>query len=476
MVRDDVRTSATVRLMLFGGVVAITDYIGFAAFQDPRGQVELFGVLALTSAVASALLLLPLIRARCWQPDADPTSAMRPGLALRIGLCVLAVAPLVLSLSGYAAMAIFILTRLPALAVILIGALQVRVLAQRLLGRLIRPATERVDLDTAPAESSEPTGALAFFWAALLLDLVILLAVIPLSLQVVSAPNAQITVWMAALAQPIQVGGSTISLPQIMIALATLAIGLIVAGRLRRWLAETVLPRTHVDTGLQTSIAAGVGYTGTTLAVILALGVAGVGLGNVAIVAGALSVGIGFGLRAVVENFVAGLILLVERPIRTGDWVIVEGIEGTVGRISVRATQIDTFDAASVIVPNSLFVTSPVTNWTLSNRIARIRIPVGVAYGSSPRKVIDLLLSLANAHPQVIKYPAPQALFLAFGDSSLNFELRCHVRDADFVARARSELMVAIEAALGDHGIEIPFPQRVIHRGAGWDKPTAEPG
>ncbi|MFO1038060.1 MAG: mechanosensitive ion channel [Geminicoccaceae bacterium] len=472
--RDDRRWPATLRLMLFGVVVTVTDFVSFAAFRDPKGQLELFSALALIASVLAALLLLPLARTRWWGIESAPDEARtRTGIVLRLGLLLMGALPLLLAVTGHAAMAIFLLTRLPALAVVLVGAQQVRLLARRLLGHIIRPPPPSADADEdAPAEQPDTANALTRFWAGLVLDLVLVFLVVPLCLQVVAAPSAQISVWMTTLLQPIPVGGTTISLPQIMTAMVVLAGGLIAAGRIRRWLSESILPQTQVDTGLQTSIAAGVGYTGTALAVVLALGVAGVSLNNVAIVAGALSVGIGFGLRAIVENFVAGLILLVERPIRTGDWVVVEGIEGTVGRISVRATQIDTFDAASVIVPNSVLVTSPVTNWTLGNRLARIKIPVGVAYGTAPRKVIDILLNLANAHPQVVKYPAPQALFLAFGDSSLGFELRCHVRDADFMARARSELMVAIDDSLRSHGIEIPFPQRVIHRGKGWDSAT----
>jgi len=211
------------------------------------------------------------------------------------------------------------------------------------------------------------------------------------------------------------------------------------------------------------------------LAVVAAIATAGISLSSLAIVAGALSVGMGFGLRTVVENFVAGLLMLIERPIRVGDWVVIGGTEGTVRRIAVRATEIETFDSAMVIVPNSLFVSSLVTNWTLQNRRARLHIKLGVGYDSKTREVQDALLACARAHKQVAAFPAPQALFMDFGDSALIFELRCHVRDTDAYATVRSELLVAIEQAMRERGIEIPFPQQVIHRGKGWEQAAAGP-
>jgi small-conductance mechanosensitive channel len=145
-----------------------------------------------------------------------------------------------------------------------------------------------------------------------------------------------------------------------------------------------------------------------------------------------------------------------------------------VRRIAVRATEIETFDSAMVIVPNSLFVAAPVTNWTLQNRRARLHIKLGVAYDSKAQEVQEALLACARAHRQVAAFPAPQALFIDFGDSALLFELRCHVRDVDNYATARSDLLVAIEKSLRAHDIEVPYPQQVLHRGKGWEEARAE--
>jgi len=195
--------------------------------------------------------------------------------------------------------------------------------------------------------------------------------------------------------------------------------------------------------------------------------VAGVEFTNLAIIAGALSVGIGFGLQNIVNNFVSGLILLVERPIRTGDWIMVGSTEGYVKKISIRSTQIQTFDRADVIVPNSELISGQVTNWMLSDPWGRVRVPVGVAYGSDTARVMEILLDVANKHPLVItNYPGvgqPRALFRAFGDSSLDFELRCFIRDVDKRLATISDLNLAIDAAFREAGIEIPFPQRDLH-------------
>jgi len=193
---------------------------------------------------------------------------------------------------------------------------------------------------------------------------------------------------------------------------------------------------------------------------------AGVDFSGLALIAGALSVGIGFGLQNIVNNFVSGLILLFERPIKRGDWIVVGNTEGYVKKISVRSTIIQTFDWSDVIVPNSELISSQVTNWMLYNIYGRVIVPVGVAYGSDTGLVKELMLEVANSHPRVItdgSVPEPLVLFKEFGDSSLNFELRCFIRDIDYRIRTRSDLNFAIDAIFRKNGVEIPFPQRDVH-------------
>jgi small-conductance mechanosensitive channel len=178
-------------------------------------------------------------------------------------------------------------------------------------------------------------------------------------------------------------------------------------------------------------------------------------------------VGVGFGLQNIVNNFVSGIIMLVERPVRNGDWIVVGDTEGYVQRINIRTTTIQTFDRADVIVPNSALISGQVTNWTLGNTWGRIKMPIGVAYGSDVETVIQTLVDVANSHAEVIKgnpqLPDPYALFLDFGDSSLDFELRVIIRDIKRRRYVTSDLNRAINAAFNEKGIEIPFPQRDIN-------------
>jgi small-conductance mechanosensitive channel len=256
------------------------------------------------------------------------------------------------------------------------------------------------------------------------------------------------------------IGQSRLALGSLLVAITVLIVGLIATRIVNRWLTQTVLPRTRLDTGLQNSISTMFVYLGVITAGLLALGQIGINLQNIALVAGALSVGIGFGLQSVVSNFVSGIIILAERPIRVGDMINVKGEEGYVRRISVRATEIETFDRANVIVPNSELVTSVVTNWTHSNTLSRIILKIGVSYDSDPVKVREILLNAANAHPQIMKAPSPNVLLLGFGDNALQFELQCIVANVDMSSITKSDLYFAILQEFRAAGIEIPLPQR----------------
>jgi potassium efflux system protein len=254
----------------------------------------------------------------------------------------------------------------------------------------------------------------------------------------------------------------TFSLGTVLAAAALLLVGLLATRAVQRWLGRQFLPRTGLEPGLQHSISAILGYVGVIAAISLALAELGIDLQKIAFIAGALSVGIGFGLQSIVSNFVSGLILLAERPIRVGDSIVVKGEEGWVRRISVRATEIETFERASVIIPNSELITGVVKNWTHANTMGRIIIKVGVDYASDPEQVRDLLLECAREHPQVVDSPLPRALLLNFGDSALEFELRCVVADFDRSLIVKSDLYFAILKRLRAAGIRIPAPQREV--------------
>jgi potassium efflux system protein len=253
-----------------------------------------------------------------------------------------------------------------------------------------------------------------------------------------------------------KIGEIHLSFQTLLTAAVVLLLLLVVTRIVQRWLERELLPRTRLEPSLQLSIVTIFGYIGAIIAVVVALTGLGFDLQKITLIAGALSVGIGFGLQSIVSNFVSGLILLTERPIRVGDSIVVKGEEGWVRRVRVRATEIETFDRASVIIPNSEFITGVVKNWTRTNTLGRIVIKVGVAYESDPVQVRDILIDIAGTHPQIVQSPPPGAFLLGFGDSALEFELRCVVADVEKALSVRSDLHYAIIKRFREAGIKIP--------------------
>ncbi len=261
----------------------------------------------------------------------------------------------------------------------------------------------------------------------------------------------------------IQIGSLTISPIRIVGAIVAFIVALLLVRGIQNWMVNRLFPATNLDLGLKNSITTSVGYIGFIFATMLAFSYLGIDLSKLALVAGALSVGIGFGLQSIVNNFVSGLILLVERPIKMGDWVVVGSDQGYVQKISVRATTIETFDRATVIVPNADLISNRVKNWMYSGLLGRIIIPVGVSYDTDPDQVRDILLQVAKDSEFTASYPEPRVFFMDFGASSLDFELRCYIKNVDSSVSARSDLRFSIFKALKAAGIEIPFPQRDVH-------------
>jgi small-conductance mechanosensitive channel/uncharacterized protein YndB with AHSA1/START domain len=244
-------------------------------------------------------------------------------------------------------------------------------------------------------------------------------------------------------------------------AMFMVAIGWIKGWIDRRWLQHIVLER-----GARDALVTLFGYVGFVIAVIIGLSLAGVDLVGLTVVSGALALGIGFGMQEIANNFVSGLILLFERPIRAGDFVSVGEVEGFVRSIRIRATEIETLDNQNVLVPNSELISGRVTNWVLRDTFGRLRIEVGVAYGSDVEKVREILETVARAHSEVItdgRAPEPRALFMGFGDSSLDFELRVRINRIERRFQVTSDLNFTIDQAFRDAKITIPFPQRDLH-------------
>jgi small-conductance mechanosensitive channel len=206
-----------------------------------------------------------------------------------------------------------------------------------------------------------------------------------------------------------------------------------------------------------------INYSIVTLGFLSAMAAVGIEVSQFAIIFGALGVGIGFGLQNIVNNFISGLILVFERPVKIGDTIEVGTMIGEVRRIGIRSSTVRTYDGAEVIVPNGNLISAEVINWTLSDRIRRIKIPVGVAYGTDPQKVLDLLAGVAKDSKDVLSFPEPHALFLGFGASSLDFELRFWTANFEHWMRVASQITVGVNTALAEAGIQIPFPQRDLH-------------
>lgn len=264
----------------------------------------------------------------------------------------------------------------------------------------------------------------------------------------------------------IAVGNITIVPADIIMAVLIFAAIIVITGWGKGWIDRRWLKHITRDRGSRDAVTTVVGYLGFIIAVIVALSIAGINVTGITVVAGALSVGIGFGMQSIANNFVSGIILLFERPIKAGDFVTVGDVEGFVKRISIRSTEIETLDNQDMLVPNSELVSGRVTNWVLHNPYGRLRLKVGVAYGSDIHKVKEILEAVAHEHPEVItdgRATGPKALFMEFGDSALEFELRVRILRIPRRFDVISELNFAIDKQFREAGIQIPFPQRDLH-------------
>jgi small-conductance mechanosensitive channel len=266
----------------------------------------------------------------------------------------------------------------------------------------------------------------------------------------------------ALLAAKLERGSISISVEDILAFFLTVWVAYLLSAFIRFVLQEDVYPRMRIAPGLSYAISSLLRYVFIALGFVVGLGVLGVNLSKVTVLAGAFGVGIGFGLQSIVNNFVSGLILLFERPVHVGDTVEVGNLLGEVRRIGIRSSIVRTWHGADIIVPNSQLVTEQVTNWTLSDQLRRIDLPVGVNYSAEPKKVIEVMETVARAHPKVLQHPPPQCLFVGYGDSSINFELRAWTDQFEKWAQTRSELAVALYDAVHEAGMTFPFPQREV--------------
>jgi len=399
--------------------------------------------------------------------DADGGDPRLPGRpwpkSVAVLLRFIGIALMVTSAIGYVGLARFLATQ-----IIVTGAVGATVYIGLLSGKAIsapnRFGETRVGKYLERKFSLRPVALDQAGMAAGLLIYVFALTVgIPLILISWGFQPRDIETWVYNLFTEINVGNIRISVFGIFGGIILFILGLLGTRWFQKWLDGNVMARSHVDAGVRNSVRTAIGYLGTGVAGLIGISAAGIDLSSLALVAGALSLGIGFGLQNIVSNFVSGLILLAERPFKVGDWVATGTTEGFVRRISVRATEIETFQRQSIIVPNSELINASVGNWTHRNNLGRVDVAIGVGYDSDPRHVMQILTEVALAHPGVLRNPEPFVIFVGFGASSLDFQLCYFIGDVLNGLGVKNDTRIMILERFREEGIEIPFPQQDVH-------------
>ena len=258
-------------------------------------------------------------------------------------------------------------------------------------------------------------------------------------------------------------GHSPVTVWAILQLLVLIALLFYLSAKLRTWLVENFLPRTNMEIGARQATGSIIRYTMIAIGLAIIFQTAGIDLTALNVLAGAIGLGIGFGLQTIVNNFICGIVILFERPIKVGDRIVVGDVEGDVVHIGARSTTVVSNDNISIIVPNSSFITENVVNWSHNDRKVRFRIPVNVAYGTDVALVERVLMEVAAANPDVLETPAPAVRLMEFGDSGLGFELR--VWSTTLIHKRgllTSSLNIAIYRIFKEHNIEIPYPRRNV--------------
>jgi potassium-dependent mechanosensitive channel len=431
-----------------------------AAFLSP---LPLVVVRSLLTAIVFGLLLTSLLFVRIERRGAHPSTRRTNGWPRALFALIAFVALFIVgaALLGYVSLARFVGSQLVAT-----GGLALFLMLVHLTAEFIStPRTS--DLANENEEANNGHGVISTTLGVLIglaLDLLVLLMGVPLLLLQWGYDWPEVRAWLASAVFGFQIGGLRLSLLTIFTSIGILFAGVV----LTRLMRNTFVRRSRYlfsdSSGARDSIATVLSYAGFVLSVIAALSYLGVEVANIALMAGALFVGIGFGLQSIANNLISGLILLAERPIKTGDWIIVGDREGRVQKISVRSTQIRTFDRSTVIVPNADLITGQVVNWDHGDTIGRVLINIGVSYDADPRQVIEILSKLGASHSMVMRSDvSPKVVFEGFGENSMDFSLRVLLKDIRHLLAVQTDLRVWIVEAFRENNIKIPFPQRDLH-------------
>jgi len=366
---------------------------------------------------------------------------------------ILAVVTPLTAVAGYYALSRYVL-KSGILSALVIGAVVILFMIANEASQALSEAADENRRAKGEEAKNEAVGLLPVF-----IGFVLTLLAIPVLALVWGATTGDLREAYFGITQGFTIGDTTFRPGDLLIAALVFGLGLFLTRLFQAVVRRAVMPRTRLDVGARSSIVSGLGYLGFFIAALAAVSIGGIDLTSLAFLGAALGVGIGFGLQNIVNNFVSGIILLIERPIKVGDWIEVAGTHGTVRKINVRSTEIKTFDKSSYIVPNSELISGAVTNYTHEDVMGRVICPVGVAYGTDVRKVERILLEIARAHPMTLRRPAPQVVFQSFGGSSLDFELRAFLRDVNWVLSTRSDINFEIERRFEEEKIEVPFGQ-----------------
>lgn len=451
-------------MVLITATATITglDYIADTINQIAISPLSLTVAKSLVATVLVGLLIIAMALLKPLEDEA--TGKIKPWpRAMRMFLYTIGLVPIIAALLGYIGFARFVSQQIvingAVVVTMYLGFLTARAvsdenaLAGTKLGRAIQT---RFGID-------ETTLDQLGLVASIVINIFVILLGIPVILLLWGFQWSEMVAWFLTIATGFQIGSVNISLVQMAVGVLLFALFYFFTRWFQGWLDTRVMARGKLDSGVRNSIRTAVGYLGLGIAGVIGISAAGINLSSLALVAGGLSLGIGFGMQAIVSNFVSGLILLAERPFKVGDWIETGGVGGIVKKISVRATEVETFQRQSIIIPNSSFINGNVGNWTHRNKLGRVDIPIGVSHKVDPRRVHAILMDIARGHPLVLKNPEPFVAFKAIVESTMEFEMRVHLADLSNSGTVQNDIRFTLIDRFAEEGIEIPYPQRDVN-------------